>query len=68
MEPKVAANSRPLTRFVTRQSGRLCARAIPWLCTNTFALRAFLMIGLGVPVGTALWTLLASSILNKTQR
>jgi len=68
MRPKIVDNCRHFTRFVTRQSGRLHARAISWLSTDNLAARAFMMIALGVPAGTTLWTLAAASILHKTQR
>ncbi len=68
MKPEIAANSRHLTSFVTRQSATLYARVISWFSADTFAARAFMMIALGVPARTTLWTLAASSILHKTQR
>ena len=68
MELQLAANYRHLMRFVSRQSGRFYARMISWFSADNLAARAFLMIALGVPAGTTLWTLAVSSILHKTQR
>jgi len=61
-------NSRDSTSLVIRQFTRLQGRAIRWLTADNVAARAFMMIAFGVPAGMALWTLAASSILNKTQR
>jgi hypothetical protein len=68
MEPKTAANCRHFLRIGARQFGRLYAGVIRWFAADSLASRAFMMIAFGVPAGTALWTLAASSILNKTQR
>ena len=61
-------NRRQLTTFLERRIGRFSARVIPWFFTYALASRAFVMIGVGVPVGTTIWTLVASSIFAKTQR
>jgi hypothetical protein len=68
MEPKLAANCRKFTRFVTRQSGRCYARLILWFSTDTVAPNALIMIGLGMPAARTLSMLVASSILKKIQR
>jgi hypothetical protein len=68
MGPKIAHNCKHLAGFVTGQFGRLYACVISGFSSDNLVARAFMMIALGVPAGTTLWTLAAAAILHKTQR
>jgi len=64
METELAQKCGDFTRFVTRQTRKLFARAIPYgSYAEPLAARVLLMMGLGVLAGTTLWMLVASSIL-----
>jgi hypothetical protein len=62
MKLKFATRSVHFARFVTRQTGKFYARAIPYgSYTESAAARALMVIGLGVLAGWTLWTLVAPS-------
>jgi hypothetical protein len=63
MEPKIAANRGNFSSFVRRQTRKFYARVIPYGSYNENLVACALMtIGLGVLVGTTLWTLIAFRI------